>query len=151
LARLRWRGHPGGMWRAAFLLMLLPTLASAQDLVTTMRGLYGSATDPAGSCAVNPHQIDFLAQPPHLMMMWKAPWTDAKGVTQYDRRYDLLAVGDNTFTLRREDEDQTTDTGTRPIWILRHTTQPEGYCLGRTDWPQMRCEDQQLRCDAPVS
>ena len=139
------------MLRIACLLALLPTLASAQDLTDTMRGLYGSATDPAGSCAANPHRLDFMSSPPHLLLMWKAPWTDAKGETQTDRRYDLLGMDDSTFTLRWEDDPSQTDAGRRPIWILRHTAQPEGYCWGRTDWPQMRCEDQQLRCDAPVS
>ena len=139
------------MWRTAFLLAILPSLASAQDLVDTMRGLYGSASDPAGSCHSNPHRLDFLADPPHLFLMWNAPWTNAQGVSEHNRRYDLLASDGSTFTLRREDEPQQTDAGTRPIWILRHTAQPEGYCWGRSDWPLMRCEDQQLRCDAPVS
>jgi hypothetical protein len=139
------------MLRLAFLLSFLPSLALAQDLVTTMRGTYGSATDPAGSCASNPHQLDFLASPPHLFLMWKAPWTDASGQTQYDRRYDILGMDDSTFTLRWEDDPTLTEDGGRPVWILRHTTQPEGYCWGRSDWPMMRCEDQQLRCDAPVS
>ena len=139
------------MWRTAFLLAILPSLASAQDLVDTMRGLYGSASDPAGSCQSNPHRLDFLADPPHLFLMWNAPWTNAQGVSEHNRRYDLLASDGSTFTLRREDEPQQTDAGTRPIWILRHTALPEGYCWGRSDWPLMRCEDQQLRCDAPVS
>ena len=139
------------MWRAVFLLMVLPSLASAQDLVDMMRGLYGSASDPAGACQSNPHRLDFIANPPHLFLLWQAPWTNAQGVTEYDRRYDLLASDGSTLTLRREDEPQQTAAGTRPIWILRRTTQPEGYCWGRSDWQQMRCEDPQLRCDAPVS
>jgi hypothetical protein len=139
------------MLRIAFFLALIPTFAAAQDLTDTMRGLYGSASDPAGSCQSNPHRLDFMSNPPHLLLMWKAPWTDATGATQYDRRYDLLGSDAGTFTLRWEDDPSRTDTGGHPIWILRHTSQPEGYCWGRTDWPQMRCEDQQLRCDAPVS
>jgi len=116
-----------------------------------MRGLCGPAADPAGSCQSNPHRLDVLANPPHPLLKWNAPWTNAQGVMEYGRRYDLLASEGSTFTLRREVEPQQTDAGTRPIWILRHTTQPEVYCWGRSDWPQMRCEDQQLRCDAPVS
>ena len=139
------------MLRIAWLLALFPALASAQDLTDAMRGTYGSATDPAGSCASNPHRMDFVFNPPHLVLLWKAPWTTTQGVQEFDRRYDLLAMDVSTFTLRWEDDPGRTDTGDHPIWILRRTTQPEGYCWGRMDWPQMRCEDQQVRCDAPVS
>ncbi len=30
-------------------------------------GQYGSANDPETSCAVNPHQLDFMASPPHAL------------------------------------------------------------------------------------
>ena len=26
-----------------------------------------------------------------------------------------------------------------------------GYCWGRADWPVVRCEDAQLRCDSSIS
>ncbi len=116
-----------------------------------MPGSYGSAHDPAGSCQVNPHTFGFLAQPPHLFILWKAPWVNDKGETESNRRYDLLGMDGSTFTLRREDDAARTEDGSRPIWILRKTSDPEGYCWGRTDWPTVRCEDQQVRCDAPVS
>jgi hypothetical protein len=87
---------------------------------------------------------------------WFRPWPQrrtckARCAAFTARPAILLAQDADTFTLRWEDDPQMTDTGNRPIWILRHTTNPEGYCLGRTDWPSVRCEDQQLRCDAPVS
>lgn len=125
--------------------------SSAGDLVDLLRGTYGSATDPAGSCDTNPHQLDFLARPPHLMLIWPAPWIDQAGETIQSRRYDILGQEGNAFILRNEDETQSTDSGDRPIWILRPTSDPAGYCWGRTDWPAVRCEDQQLRCDKPVS
>lgn len=139
------------MWRILFLLCCLPGLAAAQDVVTDMPGLYGSASDPAGSCDSNPHRLELLARPPHLFLSWEAPWINAAGETVYNRRYDVLGVDGQTFLLRNEDEQVFTDDGQRPVWILRRTSDPEGYCWGRTDWPQMHCEDQQLRCDAPVS
>jgi hypothetical protein len=140
------------MWRAVPLLVCLPGLAAAQGLADTMRGsLFGSASDPAGSCAVNPHLIEFTGGRPHLLLIWDAPWTNADGEIETNRRYDLLAMDGSTFTLRDEHERQVTEAGDLPLWILRRTTQPEGYCWGRTDWPQLRCEDQQLRCDASLS
>lgn len=139
------------MWRLVLLLAVLPGLAPAQDLVEAMTGRYGSASDPAGSCALNPHELQVMAQPPHLFLTWAAPWTDATGKTISNRHFDILAWNQTGFTLRDEDERQVTDAGRPLVWILRRTKLPQGYCWGRTDWPQMRCEDQQLRCDTPVS
>lgn len=133
------------------LLALLPVLAQAQDLVVTLPGTYGSASDPAGSCDVNPHELSFLARPPHVMLTWPSPWIDRTGETVQSRRYDILGQDGNSLILRNEDETRSTDSGDRPIWILRPTTDTVGYCWGRTDWPAVRCEDQQLRCDKPVS
>lgn len=125
--------------------------AQAQDVFSTLRGQYGSASDPATSCAANPHELDFIAQPPHAIFVWSQPWTDADGTSVSDRRYDLLDYSDTTLTLRLEGDTRRTDTGDRPIWILRQTTEPEGYCWGRSDWPSVHCEDQQVRCDKATS
>jgi hypothetical protein len=136
---------------AALLLLASLTQAAAQDALDTFRGEYGSATDPATSCATNPHQLDFMAQPPHALFNWAKPWTDEAGNTVSDQRYDLLSTQGNTLILRLEGDTRRTATGDRPIWILRQTTQPQGYCWGRTDWPAIHCENQQLRCDNPTS
>jgi hypothetical protein len=120
---------------AALLLLASLTQAAAQDALDTFRGEYGSATDPATSCATNPHQLDFMAQPPHALFNWAKPWTDEAGNTVSDQRYDLLSTQGNTLILRLEGDTRRTATGDRPIWILRQTTQPQGYCWGRTDNP----------------
>ena len=133
-----------------FLLASL-TAASAQDILDTLRGQYGSATDPATSCAADPHNLDFMAQPPHALFSWAQPWSDTDGNTISDERYDMLSVTDNSLILRLEGDTRTTATGDHPIWILRPTTQPEGYCWGRTDWPSVHCENQQVRCDKATS
>lgn len=116
-----------------------------------MQGLYGSATDPATACEANPHEMSFLASPPHLFLSWTQPRTTASGTTETGRRYDLLATDGGSFTLRREGETERTASGDRPVWILRRLTSPEGYCWGRQDWPLVRCVDRQLRCGTPVS
>ena len=127
------------------------TSASAQEVLDTLRGQYGSATDPATSCASNPHDLDFLAQPPHATFSWAQPWTDADGNSVSYERYDMLSVTDNSLILRLEGDTRRTATGDRPIWILRPTTEPEGYCWGRTDWPSVHCENQQVRCEKATS
>ena len=129
------------------LLLAVPDTASAQSVFERARGQYGSASDPATSCAINPHQLDFMAQPPHAMFNWQTPKVDPSGAMVSAERYDLLDYDDKTLTLRQEGDSRRTDSGARPIWILRLTDDPPGYCWGRTDWPVVRCEDQQLRCD----
>ena len=135
---------------ALFLLANL-TNASAQAVLDPFRGQYGSAADPATSCAANPHVLDFMIQPPHALFNWAKPWTDTEGQTISGQRYDLLSTQDNTLILRLEGDTRRTATGDRPIWMLRQTTQPQGYCWGRTDWPAVHCENQQVRCDNPTS
>lgn len=136
---------------AALFLLASLTQAAAQDVLDSLRGQYGSATDPATSCAANPHQLDFMARPPHALFNWAKPWTDADANLISHRRYDLLSTQNSTLILRLEGDSHQTADGSHPIWILRPTTQPEGYCWGRTDWPSVHCEDQQLRCDKATS
>ena len=133
------------------LVLSLPGAAGAQSLLDGFRGQYGSASDPATSCATNPHQLDFMAQPPHALFQWQTPKVDPSGAMVSGERYDLLDYDDKTLTLRQEGDSRRTDSGAHPIWILRLTDDPKGYCWGRTDWPVVRCEDAQLRCDASTS
>ena len=136
---------------ASLLLLASLTQAAAQDVLDALRGQYGSASDPATSCAADPHQLDFMPSPPHAMFNWSKPWADENGRMISDQRYDLLSVQDNALILRLEGDPRRTADGSHPIWILRRTSQPEGYCWGRTDWPSVHCENQQLRCDSATS
>jgi hypothetical protein len=131
------------------LLFLLTSAATAQaqDIFDSLRGQYGSATDPATSCASNPHDLNFMANPPHALFTWDKPRADGA----VDQRYDLLNHSPTTLTLRLEGDTRRTDAGAPPIWILRLTSQPQGYCWGRADWPDVHCEDQQVRCDRATS
>ncbi len=133
------------------LLLALPDLAPAQSVFERALGQYGSATDPATSCAANPHQLDFMAQPLHAMFNWQTPKVGPSGAMVSGERYDILDYDDHSLTLRQEGDVRRTDSGAQPVWILRLTADPQGYCWGRTDWPQVHCEDQQLRCDNPSS
>ncbi|MEO6298404.1 MAG: hypothetical protein ABIV25_00515 [Paracoccaceae bacterium] len=133
------------------LLIVLATPAAAQSVFDRAAGQYGSATDPATSCATNPHVLSFMAQPPHLVLEWQTPKIDADGGATGYERFDLLDSDDTSFSLRWEGSPILTYDGQRPTWILRLTDNPQGYCMGRTDWPVVRCEDQQVRCEKPLS
>lgn len=133
----------------ASLFLFLASLAPA--FAQEIAGPYGSARDPATSCAANPHHLGFIANPPHAVITWDHPWIDAEGRSISSRRYDLLAQEGSTLTLRLEGDSARTESGARPIWLLRRTQEPQGYCWGRSDWPLVRCEDQQLLCQEATS
>lgn len=134
-------------------LVLLPLLAAApvqaQSVFDRAAGLYGDATDPALSCSANPHDLGFMSNPPHALFTWTKPAADAQGRMRTVDRYDLEGATDNTLLLELEGSPERTADGRRPVWILRLTV--DGYCWGRQDWPLIRCERQQIRCDQPVS
>lgn len=123
--------------------------AAAQSVFDRAAGLYGDATDPALSCAANPHELSFIDSPPHAFFTWAEPAPDAQGRMRRVDRYDLEGVTDTTLLLELEGSPERTADGRRPVWILRLTV--DGYCWGRQDWPLIRCERPQLRCDQPVS
>lgn len=142
------------MHRTAFCLaLLLAAPAGAQTVFDQAAGLYGSVDDPAQSCAQNPHRLDFMASPPHALFNWAHPAPDASGQMRTHERYDILDYDAGSITLRREGDPQVTADGHHPIWILRLTQTPVGYCWGRADWPVVRCEHPAVRCgdDAPTS
>ena len=137
-------------WIILVVLALLPQAVLAQSLFDAARGKYGSATDPATSCAVNPHEMAFMTQPPHVMLTWTQPKLGPNGQMRAFERYDIEDYDGTTMTLREEGDFRPDQAG-GPYWVLQMTETPSGYCWRRPDWPQVRCEDQQLRCEAPVS
>ena len=139
------------MRRAALtaLLALCAAPAAAQSVFDRAAGLYGDASDPALSCAANPHELSFIDSPPHAFFTWAEPAPDAQGRMRRVDRYDLEGATDTALLLELEGSPERTADGRRPVWILRLTV--DGYCWGRQDWPLIRCERPQLRCDRPVS
>lgn len=132
------------------LLICLASPAPAQTVFDAARGQYGSATDPATSCAANPHQLDFIADPPHLVLDWRALKAGQPGLPRQREVYDIEGHDDSTLTLR-EEGDYRSDPDQVPFWVLQLTQTPPGYCWHRPDWPQVRCEDQQLACENATS
>ncbi len=133
--------------RHALALALL-TLPAAADELEPYRGLYGSASDPALSCASNPHRVDFEGQRLHAMLEWEKPWFTPDGREVMARRFDVWST-EGFLTLEEDGPAERLADGSLPVWHLRLTE--GGYCWGRADWPVMRCENQQVRCDAATS
>jgi hypothetical protein len=134
----------------ALCLICLAQTAAAQAVFDAARGQYGSATDPATSCAANPHQVEFEPSPPHANLTWERVKVGPSGQPRTHERYDVEGYDDTTITLR-EEGDYRPDPGAGRYWVLQLTQTPPGYCWRRPDWPQVRCEDQQLRCENATS
>ena len=132
-------------------LICLAHAAPAQALFDAARGQYGSATDPATSCAANPHEMDFEPSPPHLNLTWNSLKEGPAGRPRAHERYDIEGFDDSTMTLRQEGDYRPDPDGLGPFWVLQFTGTPPGYCWRRPDWPSVRCEDQQLRCENATS
>ena len=92
-----------------------------------------------------------MAEPPHLFLSWSQPVLGSDGSFAQDRSYDILESDATRLALRNEDQDEITAAGGRVIWILHLTDAGAGYCWGRADWPQVRCENRQVRCDAAAA
>ena len=135
----------------ALCLIAFSPAAQAQALFDAARGQYGSATDPATSCAANPHQMDFEANPPHLNLTWERLKEGPPGQPRAHERYDIETFDDTTMTLREEGDFRPNADGKGRYWVLQMTQMPAGYCWRRPDWPSVRCEDQQLRCENATS
>ena len=133
------------------LFLLLAGAAQAQPVFDAMRGQYGSATDPKTSCAANPHQMDFMSSPPHVLLTWDKDKDDGVGQPRHFERYDIETFDDSTMTLREEGDFRPNADGKGAFWILQMTETPRGYCWRRPDWPSVRCEDQQVRCENATS
>jgi hypothetical protein len=120
--------------------------AIAQGQQEPLAGTFGSVHDPDTSCAVNPHQITLMSSPPHAFLTWSLPVELADGSRSAEAVFDIVASDLSSLTLRRECQRELTETGEPLYRILRLT--PRGYCWGRADWPSVRCEDEQERCNA---
>ncbi len=125
--------------------------ASAQTLFDRAQGSYGSATDPATSCAANPHEMSFETAPPHLNLTWDSLKAGPPGAPRIHERYDIEGMDETSIILREEGDFRPKADGQGRFWVMQFTQTPPGYCWRRPDWPQVRCGDQQLRCEASVS
>ncbi len=133
-------------------LALFASPALGQEALNLMQGNFGSASDAAASCAANPHRLDIIDDRPHLARTWGQPYQGSAGGPRLREIYDLESAHGTALTLREEGEYRADSEGRQGgIWELQFTHSPVGYCWRRPDWPVTRCEDQQLRCESPIS
>ena len=127
------------------------TLATARaDALSDLAGGKFGATEGLATCALNPHMFGTMQSPPHVILTWTIPVSQQGAAPSDQAVYDLLSADGDVLTLRREGENLTGPDGAPAFHLLRRTVNPDGYCWGRTDWPVIRCEEQQVRCDTPA-
>ena len=133
-------------------LSLFASPTRGQEALDLLKGSFGSASDAAASCAVNPHRLEIIDDRPHLARIWGTPYQGNAGATRLREVYDLESSHGTELTLREEDVYRADSEGRQGgIWQMQFTNTPSGYCWRRPDWPITRCEDQQLRCESPTS
>ena len=133
-------------------LTILASPAAAEAAFDLMEGSFGSADDPAASCSANPHRLSIIDDRPHLARDWEQPYQGNAGGPRLREVYDLESAHGTSLTLREEAEYRADSDGRQGgLWVMQFTNAPEGYCWRRPDWPVTRCEDQQLRCESPIS
>jgi hypothetical protein len=139
--------------RYALTLALLTCASPAlgQQDFGLLEGKFGSASDPAASCAANPHELAIIDDRPHLARIWEKPYQGSAGGERLREVYDLEAFDGMALTLSEEAPYHDDPEGEGGNWVMQFTQSPQGYCWRRPDWPAARCEDQQLRCEAATS
>lgn len=134
-------------WLSLVALILSACPPGAQEILDRAEGLYGIAEEPSASCEVNPHQIEFIADPPRAIFTWNEPIEGYDGALHDRAVYDILAAGSMGPTLALQGETRTTPEGALVAWDMRVAIDGSGYCWHRADWPLLACSRTYMRCD----
>jgi hypothetical protein len=126
---------------------------AAQDIFDQPKGTYGAPGVEGFRCSENPHRVMFSADRAESVFTWSKEMTDYAGEQRLEGRYAVLGSDDTSITMEIVGEQRRTRDGQPVVWIMRRVIDPDGYCWGRTDWSQDRCESFHVRCtgDLPVS
>ncbi len=152
-------GKAGRIFGCALFRCVLPlalTLAAAlparADLFEDLAGSYGAAFRKDLSCAVAPHRLSFSADRRRAHFQLSAPTRDYQGALRSQADYTVLGWDETGIRMQLDGETRLTEGGVPVVWILRKAAGLDGYCWGRTDWPQGRCQHLMLRCaeDLPL-
>lgn len=122
----------------------------AQGIQERLTGTYGSPVDPLLSCTQNPQHVSFLEGGRRALVAHDRPVTDLEGKQRLQGTDTILSQDDQGITLRFDEESRLTEAGDLIIWVMRPALGVDGYCWGRTDWPQERCDNLRLRCPVDI-
>lgn len=132
--------------RAFALCLACLTGAARADIFDELSGTFGSLTNSETTCRLNPHRTVFSEDRATVSLKWMAAFTDYRGALRAEGLYTILGHDALSVTMRAEGETRLTEAGEPVVWIMRRTAGIDGYCWGRTDWPEARCIGVHVRC-----
>lgn len=132
-----------------FLLVVLfcadPALAET-DFFQTLSGSYGMPFSPTMDCKTNPHRVSFFDGNRRVRFEWQSDIQNYAGNSLNWAEYSVQGITDLGIGMALDGESRLTEAGTPVVWVMRPVQGFDGYCWGRTDWPDARCIAPHIRC-----
>jgi hypothetical protein len=139
------------MQRILFALIFCANPASAEaDLFQTFTGSFGMPFSPTLSCKVNPHRVSFFDNNHRARFEWQSEIVGYDGRQVDFAEYTVVGIDQLGIILKLDGESRLTEAAAPVVWILRPVQGFDGYCWGRTDWPNARCIAPHTRCKDTV-
>ena len=118
------------------------------DFFGVLSGTFGQLYEAEGDCQTNPHRVTFTDGNSRALFEWAGPIIDYEEKSRVIGGYGVGGVNDLGIILNLDGESRLTAEGKPVTWVMRPVMGFDGYCWGRMDWPDARCETPQIRCPA---
>ncbi|MGV8985485.1 MAG: hypothetical protein ACOH2H_04270 [Cypionkella sp.] len=119
--------------------MALAPLPAQADTFARLSGTFGDTAVPAETCAANPVFVRFTPDHARIAFSWANPVPSYTGAMITAFAGTLVAVGPDSITMLRDNETRVLSDGSKIVWTMRATSNPEGFCWTRPDWPSDTC------------
>ncbi len=130
-----------------FALFIISTPAFAEDdFFSTLSGSYGVPFNKELSCESNPHHVTFFDGNRRVRFEWQNEIRAYDGTMDKFAEYDVAGANGLGIIMALDGESRVTDAGQSVVWVMRPVKGFDGYCWGRTDWPDARCIAPHIRC-----
>lgn len=131
--------------KAIAVMVWVAATPAAADVFASLSGTFGVPDLPDETCATNPVFSTFSPDRTRVTFTWNDPVLSYTGqmITSYGGS--VVRAGPDSVTLQRDRETRLDYKGVKVLWIMRLTTNPEGYCWTQSDWSPQDCAPM-LRC-----
>lgn len=122
------------------------------DLFQKLSGTYGMPFSPTLGCKINPHRVSFFDDNHRARFAWQSEIVGYDLKSALSGEYTVIGTNALGIVLELDSESRLTAAVKPVVWVLRPVVGLDGYCWGRTDWPDARCIATHIRCeDTPPS
>lgn len=121
------------------------------DFFQLLAGEYGMPFSPTMDCKANPHHVSFFQNNTRVRIEWQSDITDYHGQQVNWAEYTVQGATALGIAMALDGETRLTDAGAPVVWVMRPVKGFDGYCWGRTDWPDARCIAPHMRCPDAAS